>query len=43
MLPQLAERVGLDRAVLDAPFSSTIVDVLSLLIYLRYGSLLLGL
>ena len=37
------ERVGLDPAVLAAPFISTIVDVLSLLIYFRFASLLLGL
>lgn len=43
MLPLLAERVGLDPAVLAAPFISTIVDVLSLLIYFRFASLLLGL
>ena len=43
MLPLLAERVGLDPAVMAAPFISTIVDVLSLLIYFRFASLLLGL
>ena len=37
MLPLLAEKVGLDPAVMASPFISTIVDVLSLLIYFAFG------
>ena len=43
MLPLLAEKVGLDPAVMASPFISTIVDVLSLLIYFQFASLLLHL
>ena len=43
MLPLLAEKVGLDPAVMASPFISTIVDVLSLLIYFAFAALLLGL
>ncbi len=41
-LPILAERVGLDPAVMASPFISTIVDAVSLIIYFRFASLLLG-
>ena len=41
--PLLAEKIGLDPAVMAAPFISTIVDVLSLLIYFQFAMLLLGL
>ena len=41
-LPILAERIGLDPAVLASPFISTIVDAISLIIYFRFASLLLG-
>ena len=41
MLPLLAEKIGLDPAVMAAPFISTIVDVLSLLIYFQFAKLLL--
>ena len=43
LLPLLAEKIGLDPAVMAAPFISTIVDVLSLLIYFQFAALLLGL
>ena len=41
-LPLLAEKIGLDPAVMASPFISTIVDATSLLIYFRFASLLLG-
>ena len=43
MLPLLASKIGLDPAVMASPFISTIVDVLSLVIYFRFATLLLGL
>ena len=43
LLPLLAEKVGLDPAVMAAPFITTIVDVLSLLIYFGFASAMLGL
>ena len=43
MLPLLAEKIGLDPAVMASPFISTIVDVLSLLIYFAFASVILGL
>ena len=43
MLPLLAEKIGLDPAVMASPFISTIVDVLSLLIYFAFAALILGL
>ncbi len=42
-LPLLAEKLGLDPAVMASPFITTIVDVLSLLIYFTFATLLLGL
>ena len=42
LLPLLAEKVGLDPAVMAAPFITTIVDVLSLVIYFRFATWLLG-
>ena len=42
-LPILAEKLGLDPAVMASPFISTIVDVLSLLVYFRIATALLGL
>ena len=41
-LPLLAEKIGLDPAVMASPFISTIVDATSLLIYFRFASWLLG-
>ena len=43
LLPLLAEKIGLDPAVMAAPFITTIVDVLSLVIYFRFAMLVLGL
>jgi len=43
LLPLLAEKVGLDPAVMAAPFITTIVDVLSLMIYFRIAAALLHL
>ena len=37
-LPLLAEKVGLDPAVMASPFISTIVDATSLLIYFALAS-----
>ena len=42
-LPILAKRLGFDPAVMASPFITTIVDVLSLLIYFSIASALLGL
>lgn len=41
-LPILAEKIGFDPAVMASPFISTIVDSLSLLVYFRFATLLLG-
>ena len=41
-LPILAEKIGFDPAVMASPFISTIVDSLSLLIYFRFATMLLG-
>jgi len=38
LLPLLAQRLGLDPAVMASPFITTIVDALSLLIYLGIAS-----
>ena len=43
MLPLLAKKLGLDPAVMASPFITTIVDALSLLIYFRFATALLGL
>ena len=40
-LPILAEKVGLDPAVMASPFISTVVDATSLLIYFSFASALL--
>ncbi len=42
-LPILAKRIGFDPAVMAAPFITTIVDALSLLVYFNVASLLLHL
>ena len=42
-LPMLAKRIGFDPAVMASPFITTIVDALSLLIYFRFASVILGL
>ena len=41
-VPILAEKVGFDPAVMASPFISTIVDALSLLIYFRFATWILG-
>ena len=41
-LPILAEKIGFDPAVMASPFISTIVDSLSLLIYFKLATMLLG-
>ena len=41
-LPMLADKLGLDPAVMSSPFITTIVDALSLLIYFAVASSLLG-
>ena len=43
MLPMLAKKIGFDPAVMARPFITTIVDALSLLIYFRIASMVLGL
>ena len=40
-LPMLAKKIGLDPAVMASPFITTIVDVMSLLIYFRVASWML--
>ena len=42
-LPILADKIGFDPAVMASPFITTIVDVLSLLVYFSIASALLGL
>lgn len=41
-LPLLAKRIGFDPAVMASPFITTIVDAISLLIYFRFASVILG-
>lgn len=41
-LPLLAKKVGFDPAVMASPFITTIVDALSLIIYFRIATILLG-
>lgn len=42
MLPMLAKRLGMDPAVMASPFITTIVDILSLLIYFGIATALLN-
>ena len=42
-LPMVAKKVGFDPAVMASPFITTIVDALSLFIYFKVATLLLGL
>ena len=42
LLPMFAKKIGLDPAVIASPFITTIVDVISLLVYFRVATLLLG-
>jgi len=41
-LPVLAKRIGVDPAVMASPFITTIVDTLSLVIYFKIATVLLG-
>ncbi|MEM5780501.1 MAG: magnesium transporter, partial [Lawsonibacter sp.] len=41
-LPMAAEKVGIDPAVMVAPFITTVVDALSLLIYFAIATRILG-
>ena len=43
LLPILAKRLGFDPAVMANPFITTIVDALSLIIYFRMATIILGL
>ena len=42
LLPVVAKRIGFDPAVMASPFITTICDVVSLLLYFKVASLLLG-
>ena len=42
-LPVLAKRIGVDPAVMASPFITTIVDTLTLVIYFKVATILLGL
>ena len=42
LLPVAAKKVGFDPAVMASPFITTIVDALSLLVYFRFATILLG-
>lgn len=42
-LPMIAKRIGVDPAVMASPFITTIVDAISLLIYFRIATVVLGL
>lgn len=42
LMPMISDRLGLDPAVVAGPFLTTIVDVLSLLIYFRFATWILG-
>ena len=42
VLPLLAKKMGFDPAVMSSPFITTLVDAVSLLIYFRFASVLLG-
>ena len=41
-LPMLAKKIGMDPAVMASPFITTIVDAISLLIYFRIATVMLG-
>ncbi len=42
ILPIGAKRIGFDPAVMASPFITTIVDALSLLVYFRFATIILG-
>ena len=41
-LPMIAKKIGMDPAVMASPFITTIVDAISLLIYFRVATIMLG-
>lgn len=41
-LPMIAKKIGFDPAVMASPFITTIVDALSLIIYFKFATVLLG-
>ncbi|MBQ2455191.1 MAG: magnesium transporter, partial [Firmicutes bacterium] len=41
-LPLFAKKLGFDPAVMASPFITTIVDALSLMIYMNVATMLLG-
>ena len=41
-LPLFAKKLGFDPAVMASPFITTIVDALSLMIYMNLATLILG-
>lgn len=41
-LPIVAKKIGFDPAVMASPFITTIVDAISLLVYIAFASMLLG-
>ncbi len=41
-LPMCARKIGMDPAVMASPFITTIVDAISLLIYFRVATVVLG-
>jgi magnesium transporter len=43
MLPMVSKKIGLDPAVMASPFITTIVDALSLMIYMNLATLILNL
>ena len=42
-LPILTKKIGFDPAVMASPFITTMVDAISLLIYFKVASVLIGL
>ena len=42
ILPMLAQKIGLDPAVMASPFITSVVDALSLLVYFMFAKMLLG-
>ncbi len=43
VLPMLTEKLGFDPAVMASPFITTIVDAISLMIYMYFATMILGL
>ena len=41
-LPMVAEKIGFDPAVMASPFITTIIDAVSLMIYVKIAIALLG-